>query len=71
MIQRGVMLGTAAYMSPEQAKGREADRRSDIWAFGAVLYEMLSGSRPFSGDDIPETLAAVLRADIDWSQLPP
>ena len=71
MIHAGVLLGTAAYMSPEQAKGREADRRSDVWAFGAVLYEMMSGVRAFKGDDIAETLAAVLRADVDWSRLPP
>ncbi len=71
LIQRGVLLGTAAYVSPEQAKGREADRRSDVWAFGAVLYEMLSGTRAFKGDDISDTLAAVLRADVDWSRLPP
>ena len=56
----GVVLGTAAYMSPEQARGREADRRSDVWAFGAVLYEMLSGARAFQGDDASDTLAAVL-----------
>ena len=70
VIERGVLLGTAAYVSPEQAKGREADRRSDVWAFGALLYEMLSGVRAFKGDDISETLAAVLRADVDWSRLP-
>jgi Tol biopolymer transport system component len=66
----GVLLGTAAYMSPEQAKGREADKRSDIWAFGAVLYEMLSGKRAFAGDDVSDTLIAVLRDDPDWSALP-
>ena len=71
LVQRGVLLGTAAYASPEQAKGREADRRSDVWAFGAVLYEMLSGERAFKGADIPETIAAVLRADVDVSRLPP
>jgi serine/threonine-protein kinase len=70
MVQRGALFGTAAYMSPEQAKGREADRRSDVWAFGAVLYEMLSGERAFRGDDVAETLAAVLRADVDQSRLP-
>jgi serine/threonine-protein kinase len=68
--QMGMILGTAAYMSPEQAKGRGVDRRADIWAFGAVLYEMLSGQRPFKGDDISDTLAAVLRQDVDWSALP-
>ena len=70
MVQRGALFGTAAYMSPEQAKGRDADRRSDVWAFGAILYEMLSGERAFKGDDVAETLAAVLRADIDLSRLP-
>jgi len=57
-------------MSPEQAKGRAADKRSDIWAFGAVLYEMLSGQRAFEGDDVPEVLAAVLRQEVDWNVLP-
>ena len=68
--QMGMILGTAAYMSPEQAKGRPVDKRADVWAFGAVLYEMLSGHRPFKGDDISDTLAAVLRQDVDWSALP-
>jgi eukaryotic-like serine/threonine-protein kinase len=68
--QAGIILGTAAYMSPEQAKGRAADKRSDIWAFGAVLYEMLSGERAFKGEDISDTLAAVLRQDVDWTALP-
>jgi serine/threonine-protein kinase len=70
MTQRGVILGTAAYMSPEQVKGRQVDKRSDVWAFGGVLYEMLSGRRAFKGDDIADTLAAVLRQDIDWTALP-
>jgi len=59
MTQMGVIMGTAAYMSPEQAKGRDADRRSDIWAFGAVLYEMLTGKRAFDGEDVSDTLASV------------
>src|SRR5262249_20437893 len=66
----GVLLGTAAYMSPEQAKGRPADKRSDIWAFGCVLFEMLSGKRPFEGEDVSDTLAAVLRGEPAWSALP-
>ncbi|HET9327830.1 MAG TPA: protein kinase, partial [Candidatus Eisenbacteria bacterium] len=70
MTQAGMILGTAAYMSPEQARGREADRRADIWAFGAVLYEMLTGQRAFGGETISETLASVMRDDPDWSRLP-
>src|SRR5206468_5349294 len=66
----GVIMGTAAYMSPEQARGAAADRRSDIWAFGAVFYEMLAGRQTFSGDTVSDTLAAVLRADLDWEALP-
>jgi serine/threonine-protein kinase len=66
----GMILGTAAYMSPEQAKGRPADKRSDIWAFGCVLYEMLVGRRAFEGEDVTETLAAVLKSEPDWSALP-
>jgi eukaryotic-like serine/threonine-protein kinase len=66
----GVLLGTAAYMSPEQAKGTPADKRSDIWAFGCVLYEMLTGKRPFRGEDVGDTLAAVLKTEPDWSLLP-
>ena len=68
--QLGLVLGTAAYMAPEQAKGRSVDRRADIWAFGVVVYEMLSGRRLFEGEDVSETLAAVLRQPIDWSALP-
>ena len=70
MTHAGTILGTAAYMSPEQAKGKPADKRSDIWAFGCILYEMLTGTRPFGGDDVADTLAAVLRAAPDWSRLP-
>jgi len=70
MTQAGMILGTAAYMSPEQAKGRPADRRSDIWSFGCVLYEMLSGTRAFGGEDVPETLAVILTKEPDWSALP-
>jgi serine/threonine-protein kinase len=68
--QMGVILGTAAYMAPEQAKGRAADKRCDVWAFGCVLYEMLTGARAFQGEDISDTLAAVLRGDPDWDALP-
>jgi serine/threonine protein kinase len=70
MTGAGVLLGTAAYMAPEQAKGRPADKRSDLWAFGCVLYEMLTGKRPFAGEDVADTLAAVLMRDPDWSALP-
>jgi eukaryotic-like serine/threonine-protein kinase len=66
----GVLLGTAAYMSPEQAKGRTADKRSDVWAFGCVLYEMLTGKRAFDGEDVADTLAAVLRGAPDPAALP-
>jgi Tol biopolymer transport system component len=70
MTMRGVILGTAAYMAPEQAKGKPVDRRADIWAFGCVLYEMLTGTRAFKGDDITDTLTAVLRDEPDWTALP-
>ena len=66
----GMILGTAAYMSPEQARGRTADKRSDIWAFGCVLYEMLTGRSAFGGDDVSDTLAAVLRGEPDWTTVP-
>ena len=66
----GILIGTAAYMSPEQAKGRAADKRSDVWSFGAVLYEMLTGRRAFEGEDISDTLANVLKAEPNWSRLP-
>ncbi len=65
----GVVLGTAAYMSPEQAKGRAADKRSDVWSFGCVLYEMLTGRRAFRGEDVSDTLAEVLKGDPDWNAL--
>jgi len=68
--QVGVILGTAAYMAPEQAKGKTVDRRADIWAFGVVLYEMLSGKRGYQADDVSDTLAAVLTREVDWTALP-
>ena len=67
----GTIMGTAAYMSPEQARGRAVDKRSDIWAFGAVLYEMLTGRRAFDGEDVSDTLANILKREPDWSALPP
>jgi serine/threonine-protein kinase len=66
----GVIMGTAAYMAPEQARGAAVDKRADIWAFGVVLHEMLTGRSAFAGQTISDTLAAVLRADLDWSALP-
>jgi len=71
MTNVGVVLGTAAYMSPEQAKGIEADERSDIWALGGMLYELLTGRRPFDGDSVAQVLARVLERDPDWQLLPP
>jgi eukaryotic-like serine/threonine-protein kinase len=70
MTNAGMLLGTAAYMSPEQAKGRPADKRSDLWAFGCVLFEMLTGKRAFEGDGVTETLASILRGEPDWPRLP-
>jgi eukaryotic-like serine/threonine-protein kinase len=70
MTRVGVLLGTAAYMSPEQARGKPVDKRSDVWAFGCVLYEMLTSKQAFRGDDITETLASVVRAEPDWEVLP-
>ena len=66
----GVLLGTAAYMAPEQARGRAVDKRSDIWAFGCVLYEMLTGRRAFGGEDVSITLAEIIRGDVDWAAVP-
>jgi serine/threonine-protein kinase len=70
MTQAGVLLGTAAYMSPEQARGKVADKRADIWAFGAVLFEMLTAQRAFAGDDLSMTLAAVVMKEPVWDVLP-
>src|SRR5882724_7868303 len=66
----GVILGTAAYMAPEQARGAIVDKRADIWAFGVVLYEMLTGKQPFAGETVSDTLAAVLRAEPQWDAVP-
>ena len=68
--QVGMILGTAAYMSPEQAKGRPVDRRADVWAFGALFFEMLAGRRAFEGDDVSDVLASVLKMEPEWSALP-
>jgi serine/threonine-protein kinase len=70
MTHAGVILGTAAYMSPEQARGRSTDSRADIWAFGVVLFEMLSGARLFDGETVSDTLASVLTREVDWSRIP-
>ncbi len=70
MTGMGIILGTAAYMSPEQARGRAVDKRADIWAFGCVLYEMLTGAQLFAGDTITDILASVVKTEPDWSKLP-
>jgi serine/threonine-protein kinase len=70
MTRFGVILGTAAYMTPEQARGRAVDRRADIWAFGCVLFEMLTGRRAFEGEDVAETLGAVIHKEPVWTALP-
>ena len=68
--QPGTILGTAAYMSPEQARGKQVDQRTDIWAFGCVLYECLTGKKCFAGEDVTETLAGIIKGDPDWELLP-
>jgi len=70
MTRPGVILGTAAYMSPEQAKGKPVDKRTDIWAFGCILFECLTGKRAFRGDSVTEVMAKILEAEPDWTQLP-
>jgi Tol biopolymer transport system component/tRNA A-37 threonylcarbamoyl transferase component Bud32 len=70
MTQAGMILGTAAYMSPEQARGRPVDRRADIWAFGCVLFEMVSGVKPFDGEDVTEILGAIVKTEPEWSRVP-
>ena len=70
LTQAGVIMGTAAYMSPEQAKGRSVDRRADIWSYGAVIYELLVGRRLFQGESATETMAEVMKTEIDWESLP-
>ena len=67
----GVLLGTVAYMSPEQARGKPLDRRTDIWSFGCVLYELLTGRQAFAGETTTDCLARILERDADWSELPP
>ncbi|MGH8634975.1 MAG: protein kinase domain-containing protein, partial [Burkholderiales bacterium] len=66
----GVILGTAAYMSPEQARGKQVDKRTDIWAFGCVLYEALTAQRAFPGETLSDTIAAILEREPTWSVLP-
>jgi serine/threonine protein kinase len=67
----GLILGTAAYMAPEQARGKAVGRRADIWAFGVVLYELVTGTRPFGGDNVTDTIAAVVKEQPDLGKVPP
>src|SRR5437870_3207295 len=67
----GVIMGTAAYMSPEQARGKSVDRRADIWAFGCLLYECLTGKRAFAGETVSDTIAKILEREPEWTALPP
>jgi eukaryotic-like serine/threonine-protein kinase len=68
--REGLLVGTASYMSPEQARGRPVDKRTDIWAFGCVLFEMLTGRRAFAGETISDTISAILEREPDWRALP-
>ena len=70
MTAAGIVLGTAAYMSPEQARGKPVDKRTDIWAFGCVVFEMLSGQRPFTGDEVTDVIVSIVSRDPDWRLLP-
>ena len=70
MTAMGMILGTAAYMAPEQARGKIVDKRADIWAFGVVLFEMLTGGSPFHGDTVSDSVAAVLTRELDWRAIP-
>ncbi len=70
MTQAGMILGTAAYMAPEQARGKVVDHRADVWAFGVVLFEMITGRRAFDGDEVSDVLASVLKSDPQWTALP-